>query len=39
MRRMYGDETHISVLKTELEKNDIDIEFDERYRRSFDKYR
>ncbi|KAK0172510.1 hypothetical protein PV328_005818 [Microctonus aethiopoides] len=37
MRRMYGDETHISVLKTELEKNDIDIEFDERYRRSFDK--
>ncbi|XP_015599372.1 protein spaetzle 4 isoform X2 [Cephus cinctus] len=33
MRRMYGDERHINILRTELEKNDIEIEFDDRYHR------
>ncbi|XP_057326738.1 protein spaetzle 4 [Microplitis mediator] len=35
MRRMYGDEKHIIVLKSELEKNDIDFEFDDRYQKHF----
>ncbi|CAD6234215.1 GSCOCG00007660001-RA-CDS [Cotesia congregata] len=30
MRRMYGDEKHILVLKNELEKNDIDLEIEQR---------
>ncbi|XP_031779215.1 protein spaetzle 4 [Nasonia vitripennis] len=29
MRRMYGDEKHISVLKTELEKNDVELELED----------
>ncbi|XP_012221501.1 protein spaetzle 4 isoform X2 [Linepithema humile] len=29
MRRMYGDETYFSVLRTELEKNDIELKYDE----------
>ena len=31
MRRMYGDERHINILKSELEKNDIEFESKERY--------
>lgn len=26
MRRMYGDERHMSVLKNELEKDDVEVE-------------
>lgn len=29
MRRMYGDEKHISVMKTELEKNDVELEIED----------
>ncbi|XP_053596582.1 protein spaetzle 4 isoform X2 [Microplitis demolitor] len=39
MRRMYGDEKHIIVLKSELEKNDIDFEFDDRYQKDFNSAR
>ncbi|XP_034934572.1 protein spaetzle 4 isoform X2 [Chelonus insularis] len=35
MRRMYGDERHINVLTDELEKNDIDVEFDGGFQRYF----
>ncbi|XP_014213312.1 protein spaetzle 4-like [Copidosoma floridanum] len=28
MRRMYGDEKHISVIKTEFERNDVELEFE-----------
>ncbi|XP_024889476.1 protein spaetzle 4-like [Temnothorax curvispinosus] len=31
MRRMYGDENYISVLRTEFEKNDIELKYDEYY--------
>ncbi|XP_043274734.1 protein spaetzle 4 isoform X2 [Venturia canescens] len=33
MRRMYGDERHINILKAELEKNDIELEYEDRYHR------
>lgn len=29
MRRMYGDENYISVLRAEFEKNDIELKYDE----------
>ncbi|XP_011314259.1 uncharacterized protein spz4 [Fopius arisanus] len=39
MRRMYGDEKHINVLKDELEKNDIQLEYEENYHhRYFDDF-
>ncbi|KAK2580707.1 hypothetical protein KPH14_011337 [Odynerus spinipes] len=31
MRRMYGDEKHINVLKAEFEKNDIELKYDDYY--------
>lgn len=39
MRRMYGDERHINILKSELEKNDIDIEIEYNYQRYPEKSR
>ncbi|XP_033227275.1 protein spaetzle 4 isoform X2 [Belonocnema kinseyi] len=33
MKRMYGDERHINILKTELENNDVELEFEESYQR------
>lgn len=33
MKRMYGDERHINILKTELEKNDVELEFEDSYQR------
>ncbi|XP_015172831.1 PREDICTED: RNA polymerase II degradation factor 1 [Polistes dominula] len=31
MRRMYGDEKHINILKAEFEKNDIELKYDDYY--------
>ncbi|XP_050455043.1 protein spaetzle 4 isoform X1 [Cataglyphis hispanica] len=31
MRRMYGDESYISILRAEFEKNDIEFKYDEYY--------
>lgn len=31
MRRMYGDEKYINVLKAEFEKNDIELKYDDYY--------
>ncbi|XP_029043018.2 protein spaetzle 4-like [Osmia bicornis bicornis] len=39
MRRMYGDERHINVLKAELEKNDIELRYDEYYHNFADEHR
>lgn len=39
MRRMYGDERHINVLKAELERNDVDLKYDEYYHHFADDYR
>nr|XP_012134886.1 PREDICTED: uncharacterized protein LOC100875621 isoform X2 [Megachile rotundata]XP_012134887.1 PREDICTED: uncharacterized protein LOC100875621 isoform X2 [Megachile rotundata] len=39
MRRMYGDERHINVLKAELEKNDIELKYDEYYHHFSDEHR
>ncbi|XP_063983883.1 protein spaetzle 4 [Diachasmimorpha longicaudata] len=38
MRRMYGDEKHINVLKNELKKNDIELEYEDNYHRYFDDF-
>ncbi|XP_023287791.1 protein spaetzle 4 [Orussus abietinus] len=31
MRRMYGDERHLDVIRNELEKNDVDVELEDGY--------
>ncbi|XP_066588699.1 protein spaetzle 4 [Prorops nasuta] len=31
MRRMYGDESHISILRAEFEKNDVELKYDDYY--------
>ncbi|KAF7997759.1 hypothetical protein HCN44_009157 [Aphidius gifuensis] len=35
MRRMYGDEKHINVLKTEIDKNDIESDYEDKYHKFF----
>lgn len=35
MRRMYGDEKHINVLKTEIDKNDIESDDEDKYHKFF----
>jgi len=39
MRRMYGVENYISVLRAELEKNDIELKYDENHRHFADDLR
>lgn len=39
MRRMYGDERHINVLRAEFEKNDIELKYDEYYHHYADDHR
>ncbi|XP_076636842.1 spaetzle domain-containing protein 4 [Colletes latitarsis] len=39
MRRMYGDERHINVLRAEFEKNDIELKNDEYYHHFSDDHR
>lgn len=39
MRRMYGDERHINVLRAEFEKNDIELKYDDYYHHFADEYR
>lgn len=31
MRRMYGDERHINVLRAEFERNDVELKYDDYY--------
>ncbi|KAG7208649.1 hypothetical protein KM043_014855 [Ampulex compressa] len=39
MRRMYGDERHINVLRAEFEKNDIELKYDDYYHHLSDEHR
>ncbi|XP_076243202.1 spaetzle domain-containing protein 4 [Calliopsis andreniformis] len=39
MRRMYGDERHINVLRAEFEKNDIELKYDDYYHHFNDDHR
>ena len=35
MRRMYGDENYINILRAEFEENDIELKYDEYHHRHF----
>ncbi|KOC65430.1 hypothetical protein WH47_10009 [Habropoda laboriosa] len=39
MRRMYGDERHINILRAEFEKNDIELKYDEYYHQFSDDHK
>ncbi|OAD53584.1 hypothetical protein WN48_09702 [Eufriesea mexicana] len=39
MRRMYGDERHLNVLRAEFERNDIELKYDDYYHHFSDDYR
>ncbi|XP_071855710.1 spaetzle domain-containing protein 4 [Bombus fervidus] len=39
MRRMYGDERHINVLRAEFERNDIELNYDDYYQHLADDHR
>ncbi|XP_076163259.1 spaetzle domain-containing protein 4 [Ptiloglossa arizonensis] len=39
MRRMYGDERHINVLRAEFERNDIELKYDDYYHHFSDDHR
>lgn len=39
MRRMYGDERHINVLRAEFERNDVELKYDDYYHHFSDDHR
>ncbi|CAK9813601.1 Protein spaetzle 4 [Anthophora plagiata] len=39
MRRMYGDERHINILRAEFEKNDIELNYDDYYHHFADNHK